>query len=322
MRFRSLSRSPRTFSEIGFGTWGLGGDAYGPVDDAQSISCIHRAMDLGVNFFDTSDLYGNGHSEEVLGLALEGRRDQAIVATKVGLLPHSGFAMPTDFSPRHIRLGIEASLRRLRVDHVDLYQLHSPELAQLRGDGAILETLSALRSEGKTRLLGVSARSPADAVAMLALFDFDFVQVNFNLIDHRASETGLFELAQARGVGVIARTPLCFGYLSGRLTGRRDFVGSDHRANWPEAQLARWAAAPGLFDRLISARGCTPAQFALLYCLHPAAVTTVIPGMMTPAEVDENTGVAHLPPLTAAEIEAVAAIYRANTFYDRAAKAG
>jgi aryl-alcohol dehydrogenase-like predicted oxidoreductase len=321
MRYRKLGKTDLHVSEIGFGTWGLGGDAYGPIEDVQSVSCLHAALDRGINFFDTSDLYGSGHSEEVVGEAFHDRRSRALIATKGGLLPHAGFHMPVDFSSSYIRKAFEASLRRLKTDYVDLYQLHSPEIDHLTDHPDVLDTLRDLKSEGKVRAIGLSARSPKDALAALALFPFEVVQVNFNLIDHRAQDDGLFAYAEANGVSVIARTPLCFGYLTGRLTGSKtDFSGRDHRANWPDDQLERWATAPGLFNPPIARRGCTPAQLALMFCLSPRAVVTTIPGMMQIKEVEENAAIASMIPLSEAELAEIRQIYLGNNFYDKTAK--
>jgi len=315
-----FGRTGLLVSEIGYGTWGLGGDAYGPVDDDQSVSCLRAALDLGINFYDTSDLYGSGHSEEVIGRAFVGCRDRVVLATKVGLLPHTGFYMPQELSPGHVRRAVEASLRRLRTDYVDLYQLHSPEVSYLKKHPELFDVLDALRREGKVRALGLSARSPADALIILDLFDFESVQANFNLIDHRAADDCLFSRAIEKNIAFIARTPLCFGYLTGQLSGRKDFRGRDHRANWPEDQLRRWANAPGLFSRLHEQRQCTPSQLALLFSLSPKAVSTTIPGMMSLNEILENVAVSDLPPMSAQELDDIAHIYRSNTFFDKTAK--
>ena len=145
MRYHAVGTSDVKVSEIGFGTWGLGGDSYGRVDDAQSRRVLEAAFEHGVTFYDTSDLYGAGHAERVLGEALQPVRDHIVIATKGGLLPHTGFTMPQDFSPRHLRAALMRSLDRLRTDHVDLYQLHSPELQLLRQDPEILGALRAFR---------------------------------------------------------------------------------------------------------------------------------------------------------------------------------
>ena len=321
MRARALGRTGLTVSEIGFGTWGLGGDAYGPVDDALSTRCLRLALEKGVTFYDTSDLYGTGHAEEVLGAAFEGRRGEVVIATKGGMLPHSGFVMPQDFSLPHMKAAFAASLERLRTDYVDLYFLHSPTLADLDSHRDTLDWLDGLKREGRIRSCGVSARSPAEALECLERFPFDAIQANFNLIDQRAVECGLFATCRERGVGVIARTPLCFGYLTGTLTGAKSFEGRDHRANWPESQLQVWAAAPGLFSRFYGAStGLTAAQFALGFCLAEPAVSTVIPGMMTTAQVEENCAAGTMPPLPPDTVAECRQIYGRHSFYDKGAK--
>lgn len=322
MKYRPLGKTGLTVSEIGFGTWGLGGNSYGPVNDAVSIEALHGAYDAGITFYDTSDLYGNGHSEEVLGEALGQVRDKIVICTKVGLLPHSGFEMPCDFSSEHIREGLEASLRRLKTDYVDLYLLHSPTLEMLRSDDRIVATLQELQAAGKIRSYGISARSPSDALAAISEFDFAAAQVNFNLIDQRAVDNGLFDLAAAKGVGIIARTPLCFGYLTGKLTGEEALPGLDHRKNWPEEQLKRWAAAPDLFTFLNEGKQRTPAQLALRFCLDSESVSTVIPGMMNTGEVRENVQASSLDPLDEEELGRIKLIYDGNVFYDHKAKEG
>ncbi len=318
MKYRKLGRTGIDVSEIGFGTWGLGGNSYGPVDDVVSTAALRLAFDLGVTFFDTADLYGDGHSEEVLGGALRGVRAKVIIATKVGTLPHTGFFMPQDFSPEHIVAGVEGSLRRLKTDYVDLLQLHSPPLEALEGDGRIVETLETLVRAGKIRAYGISARSPADAMTAFERYGFPVVQVNFNLIDQRALECGLFALARERGTGIIGRTPLCFGYLSGKLKGDEAFAGIDHRRNWPTGQRKRWAEAPDLFSFLNNdGKGGTAAQLALRYCLDHPELSTVIPGMMSSAEVRENLEASGMSALGSDEMTRIRLVYESHEFYDR-----
>ncbi|WP_136514975.1 aldo/keto reductase [Geomonas edaphica] len=322
MRYRQLGRTGLEVSEIGFGTWGLGGNSYGPVDDAVSVDALRYAYERGITFFDTSDLYGNGHSEDILGCALKRVRDKVVICSKVGLLPHSGFEMPCDFSPEHIRTGLAASLRRLQTDYLDLYLLHSPTLQALRDDGRIVETMEELKRQGQIRAYGISARSPADAYLSYKEFGLRAMQVNFNLIDQRVIDDGLLSLAGEEGIGLVARTPFCFGYLTGKLTGEESFAGIDHRANWPKGQLKRWASAPGLFSFLTEGTGRTPAQAALRYCLDHPEVSTVIPGMMSRGEIDENIAATELPPLSEDEMERVRTVYNSTSFYDPKAKEG
>lgn len=320
MKYRKLGNTGIEVSEIGFGTWGLGGNSYGPVDDNVSKAALRFAFDSGITFYDTSDLYGNGHSEEVLGDALHDVRDKIIISTKVGLLPHTGFDMPCDFSPAYIRQELDASIRRLRSDYVDIYLLHSPTIEMLREDREIVATLQTLKEAGKIHAYGISVRSPDDGLVAIQEFGINVVQVNFNMIDQRAINNGLFDLAYEKKVGVIARTPLCFGYLTGKLHGNEKFEGIDHRANWPVDQRQRWAKAPGLFSFLNQGKNRTPAQLALRFCLDHKSVSTVIPGMMNCNEVRENALVSSLEALNAEEVARIKLIYENNSFYDNSAK--
>ncbi|MBM3821892.1 MAG: hypothetical protein FJ404_03205 [Verrucomicrobia bacterium] len=315
MKYRSLGRTGVALSEIGFGAWGLGGEAYGPTDDFVSERTLFAALDAGINFFDTSDLYGSGRSEELIGRVAAGRRSQLLIATKGGTLPHRGFQMPQDFSARHLRGALESSLRRLGMQEVDLYQLHSPTLEALKESDAF-EALVQFRNEGMIRFAGVSARSPLDALWVVENAPVEVIQVNFNLIDQRAVECGLLQAAQSAGIGIIARTPLCFGYLTGTLTGNETLSPGDHRAHWPAAQLQRWAEAPGLFDKLIRRSGLTPAQFALRFCLSHSALSTVIPGMLTQPQVEENALASTSPALPPEILAEIRDIYRSHSFYD------
>ncbi|TLZ92160.1 MAG: aldo/keto reductase, partial [Methanobacteriota archaeon] len=165
MQRRPLGKTGLQVSEIGFGAWAIGGNAhgnsYGPTDDGESIAAVQKAVDLGVNFFDTADVYGWGHSEEVLGKALEGRRDQVHLATKVGGDFYHG-GVRANFDPGYIAFALERSLQRLRTDHVDLYQLHNPP-AETVADPAAYEVLETLKAEGKIVSYGVSVHEPMEA---------------------------------------------------------------------------------------------------------------------------------------------------------------
>lgn len=318
MKYRPLGNTGLTVSEIGYGTWGIGGDAYGAVDDGESRRALAMAFERGVTLYDTADLYGGGHSEELLAQAFAGVRDRVVIATKGGMLPHTTFVMPQDFSPRHLRQALEGSLGRLKTDYIDLYLLHSPRLEDLREKDDIFPTLQDFRAEGKVRAIGVSARSPQDALQVLAEgFPVQVLEVNFNLIDHRALEIGLFDRAIEGKVGLVIRTPLTFGFLTGRIGGDRTFDGSDHRSNWPREQIRRWSDAHRRFSFLFDGTGRTPAQSALRFCLDFSAVSSVIPGMLTCEQVGENVQASEMPFLTADERGRIGDIYRSHEFYDR-----
>jgi aryl-alcohol dehydrogenase-like predicted oxidoreductase len=316
LRYRTLGRTGLQVSEIGFGAWGIGGDAggavaYGPADRGESLHALRSALDLGITFYDTSDFYGFGRSEELIGEAFSGRRNEVVVSSKGGMLADG---KSHDFSPSHLRRSLEGSLRRLRSDYIDLYQLHSPA-PDAYGEETVA-VLRAMQQEGKIRALGLSARSPAEALDGARRFGFPSVQVNFNLLDQRAIECGLLEAAGREGIGIVVRTPLCFGFLTGRYAAGDSFHEHDHRSRWSSGQRERWADAPRLFESLFTGLpGQTPAQFALRYCLSHAAVSTAIPGMLTASHVQENSKAGEQPPLSAAEQEQVADIYAGREFF-------
>ncbi|HUA66948.1 MAG TPA: aldo/keto reductase [Candidatus Saccharimonadales bacterium] len=305
MKYRPLGDTGLRVSEIGFGTWGLGGDrggaiAYGPASDEASRAALHAAFDVGINFFDTADLYGFGHSEELLGEVFSPRRESVVIATKGGFENNGR----QDFSPDHLCRALDASLRRLRTSYVDLYQLHNPSMVTLREHPEIVELMGKLRTTGKIRAWGVSARSPEEAFEAIEEFTAPCVQVNFNLTDQRAITNGLFDLCQQRHIGVIARTPLCFGFLTGKYAMDSSFTATDHRRSWPARQLQRWREANNVFGFLFDANPSnTPAQLALRFCLSFPAVSTAIPGMLTDVHARENAAASDCGPLLSEQLQ-------------------
>jgi aryl-alcohol dehydrogenase-like predicted oxidoreductase len=311
---RKLGRSGLSVSAIGFGAWGIGGatpgaTSYSRTDDATSLRALETAFERGITFYDTSSAYGGGHSEELIGRAFRDRRDKAVIATKAGMLP--GFA-GTDFSPAWLRRSLEQSLLRLGTDRVDVLQLHNPPPEAVKGKPEILETLRRFQEEGKIRAFGISTKSPADALAMLDAPGLACLQVNLNLLDWRAADTGLLERAAARGVGIIARTPLAFGFLSGAVDATTRFAADDHRSKLGPEQARRWArAADDIFAAIAEAGPPRPrALTALRFCLSFPAVATAIPGVLTPQEAALNAEAAALPPFTEEEMRLAELAYR------------
>jgi aryl-alcohol dehydrogenase-like predicted oxidoreductase len=305
-------------SEIGFGAWGIGGrtagtTSYGDTDDRISLAALGRALDCGITFFDTSAAYGDGHSEALIGRAFAGRRDEVVIATKAG---YESWDRPADFSAAAIVASAERSLARLRTGRIDLLQLHNPPTEALR-DERLREQLAGLQRAGKIRAWGVSAKSPAAALDALTACGAPVVQVNFNMMDVRALDDGLLAEAERRGAGVIGRTPLCFGFLSGTI--RRDtvFPPGDHRLGWPRAQLDNWIdGAADLLAAVQASPGRSGAQAALRFCLaHP--LSTVIPGILTADEAEENAAASAAGPLPAPAVQAVLGINRLRQFFVR-----
>ena len=318
MNRRILGRTGLAVSEIGFGAWGIGGNrygnSYGPTDDGESRRAVRRAFELGCTFFDTADVYGHGHSEEVLGEALADVRGQVVLATKVGgnfynrgvhpLLRDriAGLAgtpfdeIPPDaplpathdssFSPDYVRFALERSLRRLGTDYVDLLQLHNPPLPLI----AAMDTyavLEELKQEGKIRVYGVSIHQPEEGLAAIQATMPDTIQVVYN-IARREPEDALLAAARTANVGIIAREPLANGFLAGRYGPDAAWEAGDIRARMPRPYVAKMAALGARVRELAAQSGVSPAELALRFVLDNPDVAVVIVGMKTVSQVDDN----------------------------------
>lgn len=319
MRERPLGTTGLRVSEIGFGAWGIGGStsqaiAYGPVDDQESRRALQRAFDLGVTFYDTAALYGDGRSERLIGEAFRRVRSRVVIASKVGMLDDEG---RQEFSPAWLRASLETSLARLQTDYLDLYQLHDPPRELLEHGEEVWATLQAFSQEGRIRAFGVSVATPTDAVLAVERGRARCVQVNFNLLDQRALELGLFERCWASGVGIIGRTPLCFGFLTGAYNSMSRFETSDHRSRWSAPQRIRWAEAHRVFAPIQALEPQTSAQFALRFCLSYPAISTVIPGMLTAPQVEENVAAGRLGPLPNQTRRQIEQCYHQHQFFLR-----
>ncbi len=317
MRTRSLGKTGIEVSEIGFGGWGIGGSTgeavgYGPTDDEASRATLRQALENGITFYDTSPVYGYGRSESLIGEVFERVREKVVLASKVGFVHSSG---AQDFSPEHIARSLDESLRQLRTDHVDLYQVHDPPLGLLERDARILKALHSLKQEGKVRALGITVRSPQDAFQVVERFGFKCVQVNFNLLDQRVLQTGLLDFCRSHEVGMIVRTPLCFGFLTGGYAAEGPFEPTDHRSRWSLEQRALWVEGYRLFQSVLAQENQTPAQMALRFCLSYPGVSTVIPGMMRPEHVLEDVGASSMGGLAPAQLETLRKIYQGQQFF-------
>jgi aryl-alcohol dehydrogenase-like predicted oxidoreductase len=286
---RPLGRTGLSVSEIGFGCWAIGGNAfgnsYGSTDDAESQRAIRRAFELDCNFFDTADVYGHGHSEELLGAALRDVRDQVIIATKVG----GNFYdrdVRMDFTPGYLRFAVEHSLERLRTDRIDLLQLHNPPI-NLISTMDTYEPLEAMKREGLIRFYGVSVHPPEEGIATVNVGLPDTVQIVYNLARREAEDTFL-PTAQAANVGVIAREPLANGFLAGRYSAGSTWEQGDIRSRMPRPYVTQLAALGQRVRELAEQSGLTAAQLALKFVLDRAEIAGAIVGMKTVRQVEEN----------------------------------
>lgn len=312
MRYRTLGRTGLRVSEVGFGAWAIGGNAhgnsYGPTEDKVSLMAVRRAVDLGCNFFDTADVYGWGHSEELLGQALADDRDEVLIATKVGGDFYHG-GVRSNFDPDYIPFALGLSLQRLKTDHVDLYQLHNPP-EWMMGDPQTYEVLEALQAENRIRHFGVSVHSPEEGALCIEASRPATVQIPFSIFRQEWVADFLGQAKKA-GIGVIAREPLGNGFLTGRIPPTAVFLPGDIRHRWPQEMIA---ARARVAQRLtfLHRDGRTVGQSSLKFVLSFPEVSVTIPGAKTPAHVEENAASSEAPDLTEEELGAIRDLYRRN----------
>ncbi|GMV81836.1 MAG: oxidoreductase [Planctomycetota bacterium] len=315
LRRRPLGSTGLNVTEIAIGAWAIGGGArvadramgYGTTDDAVSLAALARAFERGVNFVDTADSYGNGHSELLVGKALRNSPRRVHIATKVGTVRRDPEPPKKDFSPDYIRHACERSLHRLGVTSLDLYQLHNPPLETL-ADRAVWNTLRALKDAGKIEHYGVSVASPEEGLLAIQHGEVETIQVAYNLLEREAAKQ-LFARAEQKGVGIIVRVPLASGLLTGKFAADHRFAEDDHRRDrFPPDRLARDLERVERFRFLAQDTGRTLAQAALKFCLVPEAVSTVIPGAKTADQVNENLAAAAVPDFTPEELQRIEAI--------------
>jgi len=296
MNYRKFGNTELTVSEIGFGAWAIGGGAmigttaigWGDADDTVSIKAIHAALDAGINFFDTADIYGLGHSEEMIGKEI-GNRNDVVIATKVGNVSRNEL-FTVDYSKKYILNACEASLKRLNRDAIDYYQLHTARLTHLQ-NGECIEAMQLLQQQGKIRCWGLSLNTfepDADAEFLMNNHFGNGFQLVLNIINQKALV--LLKTAADKGYGIIARMPLQFGLLTGKFDEEVNFSNNDHRKNrlTKEVIAATLTATESVWN-LCSKYNCTKTQLALSYILSYKEVSTIIPGIRTPEQVKLNT---------------------------------
>lgn len=313
MRYRELGRTGWKVSEVSFGAWAIGG-SWGTVDDTESKAALHQAIDSGVNFIDTADVYGMGRSERLIGQLKRDRKEEIIVATKAGrrLSPHTadGYSDLTKF--------IEDSLVNLQTDCLDLVQLHCPP-TEVYYRPEVFGALDALVTTGKIRFYGVSVQTVEEALKAIEYPNVQTVQIIFNCFRQRPMEL-FFPEAQKRRVGILARVPLASGLLSGKLTADSQFETGDHRNFNRHGQAFDMGETFSGVDydlaletveeiRAILPPNTSMAQFALRWILMQEAVTGAIPGGKRPSQVADNCAASDLPPVTPAALDAIKNIY-------------
>ncbi len=318
MRYRQLGRTPWKVSEISFGAWAIGG-AWGQVSDSDSLSALHRAVDCGVNFIDTADVYGDGRSERLIAQLKKERKDEIVVATKAGRrLPRQTVE---GYSRQNLTTWIDDSLRNLSTDALDLLQLHCPPTA-LYDHAEIFGMLDDFVRAGKLRFYGASVEKVDEALKAIEYPNVQSVQIIFNCFRQRPADV-FFARAKQKQVGILARVPLASGLLTGKLSPNSSFPADDHRnfnrhgeafdmgETFSGVDYGVGLAAVEEIRKLVPA-GATMSQFALRWILMFDAITCAIPGGKTASQVADNCVASGLPPLDVEAMEGVKRIYESR----------
>lgn len=315
MNYRTLGRTGWKISEISFGAWAIGG-AWGHVDDKESLAALHTALDGGVNFFDTADVYGDGHSERLLAKLKKERKEKFYIATKAGRrLPAQ---TPEGYSRKNLTAWINRSLKNLKTDTIDLLQLHCPH-TEVFYRPEVFGILDNLVKAGKLRHYGVSVEKVEEALKAIEYPNVQTVQIIFNIFRQRPADR-FFAEAQQRKVGILARVPLASGLLSGKISHASKFAKDDHRdfnrhgaafdrgETFAGVDFETGLRAVGQLKKLVPP-GASLAQLALRWILEFPAVTCAIPGAKRPAQVAENIAASDLKPLPSATLKKIDTLY-------------
>ena len=316
MEYRTLGRTGWNISVIGFGAWGIGGGDWGNTDDKTSLAALHRAIDLGVNFIDTADVYGDGHSERLSAEVRKARSEQLIIATKAGrrLNPHTA----SGYNRQNLTSFVERSLQNLQTETLDLLQLHSPpsEVYHMPEVFAILDDLA---QQGKIRFYGVSVERVDEALKAITYPNVQSIQIIFNMFRFKPSEQ-FFAAAREHRVGILARVPLASGLLTGKFNSQTQFAANDHRMYNRHGEAFDQGETFSGVDyetglqavealRPLVPPGATMAQLALRWILMFPEVTSTIPGAKSPEQAENNVKAAELPPLSDETMQRVREVY-------------
>jgi aryl-alcohol dehydrogenase-like predicted oxidoreductase len=328
MKYRTYPRSDVTVSEIGFGLWTTSTGWWGDKSDDEAVAMLHAANDLGITLFDAADTYGNGRSEEQLAKAFSDRRDRVVYATKFGYDFSNSAAtrrgqseLPQDFSPAFVRTALEASLRRLQTDHVDIYQMHNARMAQIEDD-ALWELLDSLKREGKIRMYGV-ALGPAigwlyEGVDAVRERNVPSLQIIWNMLEQYPGDEQIRAAYDAGAdTGYMVRVPHSSGMLEGHYTAETTFPPNDHRRHRPREWLINGVQKVEQL-RFLERPNRTLGQAAIAWLLAEPRVMTVLPNIYDREQLAEFAAAPGAPELSPEEMARIEALYKANFGLDEA----
>ncbi|KHF40393.1 aldo/keto reductase [Halalkalibacter okhensis] len=316
MNYRQLGNTQLKVSELSFGTWAIGG-SWGKSNDQEALRGLAYAMDAGVNFFDTADVYGDGHAEELLGRATKGKEDQIYIATK---FCRAGDIHDLEtYSEKSVRAYCEASLKRLQREQIDLFQIHCPPFEIIK-HGEVFGVLDQLQQEGKIRHYGVSVETIEEGLYCLEKTNIKALQVIFNMLRQKPLEE-LFPKAKEKGVGILARVPLASGLLTGKFTEDATFAEDDHRHFNRDGQAFNVGETFGGLEfhkgvelsnnlRWVEEGRGNMTRAALRYILDQETITCAIPGFKTVKQVEDSLQAINVPSFTHEELAKIKEFYQ------------
>ncbi len=313
MRKRTLGKTGIEVSELGFGCWAIGGTSYGKTDGRESLKALSCAFDRGINFFDTADAYGHGHSESLIGETFKesSKRAQVVIASKVGWDFYHGGGK-RNFDPDYIRFACGESLKRLKTDYIDLYQLHNPKFDVIE-KGTAFTVLEELKKEGKIRFWGVSIHTSDEGKAVIEK-GASTIQAIYNLLDQRIKDE-LIPICEEQEIGLIAREPLYCGLLSGKYNSTTKFSKDDHRNRWMKdkflTDLKKIERIKSAFDH----QKIPLKQAAIEFVLHNQAVSVVIPGIKTVSHLEDHLKAVESSKLTFEEFDQIKQLYQTDELF-------
>ncbi|MEO1162578.1 MAG: aldo/keto reductase [Chloroflexota bacterium] len=315
MQYRTLGSTGYKVSAIGFGAWAIGG-SWGSVDDDESLAALHAAIDAGVNFIDTADVYGDGRSEKLISQVLKDRGEDIVVATKAGrrLNPH----VAEGYNRENLTAFVERSLKNLDVEALDIVQLHCPP-TEVYYQPEVFAVLDDLKQAGKIKHYGVSVEKVEEALKAITYDGVEVIQIIFNMFRQRPAEL-FFEQAQKHNVGIIVRVPLASGLLTGKMSYDHTFEEDDHRnfnRNGDAFDVGETFAGVDFRTGVDAANaiqalkpdGMTMPQFALRWILEHDAVSTTIPGAKNPQQATDNASAADVSEISADTMTQIEEIY-------------
>ncbi len=307
MRQRKLGNTGLTVSEIGMGTWELGGREWGDISETDAVDLLRYAFESGVTYYDTADQYGGGRAERLLGEAFSALGNRVVIATKLGYELDSdgwishGWEHPSfNVSPEYIRSAVEGSLTRLKRDVIDIYQFHSPPPAS-EWDAAF-GTMEDLKTEGKIRFYGMGLGSEADALKAIEETGISSLMLTYNILT-QGMATPVMETAAKKGIAVVVRQPLSSGLLSGQLGPDTEFAENDYRKTWAREKFLADLERVKQVKSIVGDKARSLPQAALKFILAHPTVSCVVPGMMTPAQVDDGVATSGAAPLPVAVLD-------------------